>query len=304
MNFNPTLLILLVLTLVLVFACFTRQPMNAKIRRGAPGEFIKISNGVIHYQWHGPVKGQVIVMVHGLTTPSFVWRDQIPALTQAGYRILTFDHFGRGYSDRPTGKQDLAFFIKELDEIMNALKVCKGYHLVGYSMGGGIAAQFTSLRRDHIWKLVLIAPIGFLEERPNLLVRWPLIGDVVMSMFGGWKMRRDAKKAGMAEGIDAEIIALQQRETRYAGYFSAVLSSIRHTIYTDLRDAHRILKKNNVPSLALFGKKDDVIPLSNLTRLRNANGAAQIVTIEGAGHGLVTTHSKQINNAILRFLHH
>ena len=62
------------------------------------------------------------------------------------------------------------------------------------------------------------------------------------------------------------------------------------------------MKKNDVPSLALFGKKDNVIPLSNLTRLRNANGAAQIVTIAGAGHGLVTTHPKQINNAILRFL--
>lgn len=302
MSFNTPLFILLAAALILVIAWFTRQPMNAKVRRAAQGEFIAVAGGVIHYQWHGPVAGPVIVMVHGLTTPSFVWREQIPALTQAGYRVLTFDHFGRGYSDRPVARQDLAFFIRELDGVLDALQVRAGYHLLGYSMGGGIATHFASLQRDRIRKLVLIAPTGFLEGRPNWVARWPLIGDLAMFIFGGWSLRRGAKKAGQAEGVDAEMITLQKRETRYAGYGAAVLSSLRHTIYTDLRDAHRILKERAMPILALFGRDDDVIPISNAMHLREVNRAAQIIEIKRAGHGLVTTHPKQVNDAILQFL--
>lgn len=302
MSFSTPLVVLLALALVLVIAWFTRQPMTANVRRNAPGDFVEIAGGVIHYQWHGPVTGPVIVMVHGLTTPSFVWRDQVPALTQAGYRVLTFDHFGRGYSDRPMERQDMAFFIRELDGVLDGLNVRAGYDLLGYSMGGGIVTQFASLRRDRIRKLILIAPTGFLQGRPNWVARWPIAGDLAMFIFGGWSLRRGAKKAGLAEGVDAEMIALQRRETRYAGYGAAVLSSLRHAIYLDLREAHRILKEREMPILAIFGSADDVIPPDNAMRLREVNRAAQIVDIKGAGHGLVTTHPRQVNDAILAFL--
>ena len=303
MNFSPAWLILSTLALALIGACFTRQPMNAKIRARAPGAFIRVTDGLIHYQWHGPLEGPIIVLVHGLTTPSFIWRDQIPALVRAGYRVLTFDHFGRGYSDRPSKRQDLEFFISELDEIMKTLQVRKSYHLLGYSMGGGVVTKFTSLKRDQIRKLVLIAPIGFLEGQPNWMARWPLAGNLAMFVFGGWIMHRGAKKAALAEGVDSKMVALQLRETKYAGYFSAVLSSIRHTIYTDMRDAHLIFKERNVSILAIFGEEDSVIPQNTAKLLSEVNNTAQIVKIKGAGHGLVTTHSRQINEAILRFLH-
>ena len=129
--------------------------MSARVRRCAPGDFVNLPDGIIHYEWHGPVDGPVIVMVHGLTTPSFVWCEQIPALTRAGHRVLTFDHFGRGFSECPYARH------------LAALDVKAGYDLLGYSMGGGIATHFASLRRDSIRKLILVAPIGFLDGPPN-----------------------------------------------------------------------------------------------------------------------------------------
>jgi pimeloyl-ACP methyl ester carboxylesterase len=294
--------IFLYFALCLVIAWFLKRPMNARVRRGAPGEFLALPNGVIHYDWHGPVEGPVLVMVHGLTTPSFIWRDQIPALTQAGYRVLTFDHFGRGFSDRPMGQQDLDFFVQELDGVLETLDVRAGYDLLGYSMGGGIVTQYAALRRDRIRRLILVAPIGLLRNQPNWIARWPVIGDLAMFVLGGWSLRRGAVKAGKAEGVDLELIELQRRETRYAGYTAAVLSSVRHTIYADLREAHRILLDRDMPILALFGSADDVIPIENAMRLREVNRSAQIVEVKGAGHGLVSTHPKQVNDAILAFL--
>ncbi|WGI21978.1 alpha/beta hydrolase [Amylibacter sp. IMCC11727] len=123
-----------------------------------------------------------------------------------------------------------------------------------------------------------------------------------MFVFGGWSLRRGAIKAGKVENVDAEMIALQCRETRFAGYGAAVLSSARNVIYQDLTEAHRILKDRDVPILALFGTEDDVIPLPCAMRLREVNRTAQIIEVEGAGHALVTTHFKQVNAAILAFL--
>lgn len=296
------LTVFLGLALCLVIARLLKRPMSARVRRGAPGDFIQLRDGIIHYEWHGPVDGPVIVMVHGLTTPSFVWRDQIPALTRAGHRVLTFDHFGRGFSDRPNARHDMDYFVRELDGVLAALDVKAGYDLLGYSMGGGIVTHFASLRRDRIRKLILVAPIGFLDGPPNWIARWPVIGDVMMFVLGGWSLRRGAIKAGKAENVDPELIALQCRETRYAGYGAAVLSSVRNVIYADLREEHRILADREMPILALFGTDDDVIPIACSMRLREVNRSAQRVEVKGAGHSLVTTHAKQVNDAILAFL--
>ena len=216
MTYVTPFTVLLALALCLIVAWFLKRPMTMRARRGAGGQFVQLQNGIIHYAWHGPKNGPVLVMVHGLTTPSFVWRDQLPALTQAGYRVLTFDHFGRGFSDRPYAHYDMAFYMQEMDELLDALGVQAGYDLLGYSMGGGIAAQYGALRRDRIRKLILVAPIGFLKGRPNWITRWPVIGDLAMFVFGGWSLRRGAVKAGKAENVDSEMIELQCRETRFA----------------------------------------------------------------------------------------
>lgn len=74
-----------------------RPRMGPSARQSAPGEFAELSRGVTHYQWLGPEGGPLVVCVHGLTTPSFVWEGIAPRLAEAGYRVLTYDLYGRGY---------------------------------------------------------------------------------------------------------------------------------------------------------------------------------------------------------------
>jgi alpha-beta hydrolase superfamily lysophospholipase len=65
-----------------------RIPMDAQARADAPGEFASLSNGITHYQFHGPVDGPLVVCVHGLTTPSFVYEGLAKRLMERGYRVL------------------------------------------------------------------------------------------------------------------------------------------------------------------------------------------------------------------------
>jgi len=80
-----------------------RARMDDRARATAPGTFVDLPRGKTHYQWHGPEGGPVIVCIHGLTTPSFVFGPIAAHLAGRGYRVLTYDHYGRGYSYRPRG---------------------------------------------------------------------------------------------------------------------------------------------------------------------------------------------------------
>ncbi|EEB85586.1 alpha/beta fold hydrolase [Roseobacter sp. GAI101] len=80
--------------------------MNDVARGSAPGQFAELSRGVTHYEWVGPARGPVAVCVHGLTTPSFVWRSITKGLVLMGFRTLIYDLYGRairiGQADRRT----------------------------------------------------------------------------------------------------------------------------------------------------------------------------------------------------------
>ena len=65
------------------------------------GNWANLSSGNIYYQWHSPTveaNGEIIILVHGFSTPSFVWKGILEDLQSSGFKILAYDHFGRGFS--------------------------------------------------------------------------------------------------------------------------------------------------------------------------------------------------------------
>ena len=145
----------------------------------------------------GAEKGDLVVCIHGLTTPSFVFEGLASHYADIGKRVLVYDHYGRGYSDRPKAKQDKAFFINQLDELLNKLEIKRQkFDLVGYSMGGAIAAAYAAHNPNRLNKLVLIASAG---TGHNLgfsakVAKIPLFGWVLFSIFLGCNILSRRKK--------------------------------------------------------------------------------------------------------------
>ena len=165
-----------------------KSEMNAEVRAelASKAQAVQLEDGVISYGWQGPENGPVVVLVHGFSVPRFVFDLNVKALAGAGFRVLTYDHFGRGYSDRPDATYDADFYERELDGLLNALNVTDPIYLVGYSMGGGVAAVFAGRHPERIKKLALIAPIGFLPEPEGraAIGGIPVVGDVLMTLTG------------------------------------------------------------------------------------------------------------------------
>ena len=274
-----------------------RSPMNDVARGSAPGQFAELSRGVTHYEWVGPTRGPVAVCVHGLTTPSFVWRSITKGLVLMGFRTLVYDLYGRGYSDRPSGPQDRAFFLTQLEELLEREGVTKPITLLGYSMGGSIAACFAAANPDRIDRLVLLAPAGMgltHHKLTNFIAKTPVIGDWLMLALFPTMFRRGIKAEQAHSASVASVHKGQHAQLDYKRYVAAVLASRRGILRDVLRDEHRAIHASGIPVLAIWGGNDQVIPQSAIGSLAEWNRAVEHEVISGAGHGLPYTHANEV----------
>ena len=158
----PTAATLLVLAILLgaVFQAYDRErtELGPEERAGLPGQFIDLPEGAVHYELSGPVTGPLVVLVNGFSASYFLWDRNVDALTAAGFRVLRYDLYGRGFSDRPGGAYDLSRFTRQLDALLDVLRVEGAVDLVGISLGGQIAAAYTGAHPERVRRLVLLSP--------------------------------------------------------------------------------------------------------------------------------------------------
>lgn len=283
-----------------------RRPLTAEERaRLAPGNTVRLSDGDIHYILRGPEDGQVVVLAHGFGVPHFIFQQIATGLVAAGYRVVLFDHFGRGWSDRPRASYDIDFFDRELDELITALQLKEPIVLLGYSMGGVIAAEFAARHAGRLAALVLMAPAGlsiqpFLGKVFGELLHIPLVGDWL------WRLRGHALLLGdevFREGAEPDR-SLQGDDTvqmAYSGFYNALLQSWRNLPMRD-RDAAFRDAARSVPTLALFGNRDDTIPPESVDRLRAAAPTADVEIIEGGSHVMAYEMHDVVTARIVNFL--
>lgn len=295
--------VLLILGLIAV--PFTIEVMRKKVteadQKTAPGHLALLSQGNTHFEWFGPRRGPVAVCIHGLTTPSFVWRSIANGLVLMGFRVLTYDHYGRGFSDRPTGKQDVAFFLQQLNDLLQHERVEGPITVLGYSMGGAVAAHFTAANPSAVKQLILLAPAGMqlVVSKAALFARdTPIIGDWLFLMTYPRQLRQGIEAEANLKTSVENITALQQAETDKRGFFPAVLSSFRGLLHDTAEEPHRKIAAAGVPVLAVWGTQDDLIPLSARDALIEWNPNARHAMIDDAGHGLPYTHTDEVLEAI------
>lgn len=301
------LAILLIIAFVLALPFILekmRKPMSQAQRKSAPGEFAQLSQGLTHYQWIGPVRGPVAVLVHGLSTPSAVWKDVADGLGNSGYRVLVYDLYGRGFSDAPASKQTEEFFVTQLDELLADQGLSDDLTLVGYSMGGSIATAFAALEPHRMKRLILLATAG-VETNESDFSRFcrtkTVIGDWLHGLLAGSRMRA-AIAQDVAVANAPEVIASQKAELRRRGFLPAVLSSRRNMLEQIQEQQHRSISRDGIPVIAIWGDQDSVIPISALGTLTQWNRTAHHEVVKGAGHALPYSHGPEVMEVLRTML--
>ena len=278
------------------------RSLDAAARQAQGGTYVGLPGGVTHYELSGPEDGQVVVLVHGATIPMFALDAQVPALRDAGFRVLRYDHFGRGFSDRPEVDYDRALYQRQLEDLLAALDIEGPIHLVGASFGGAIAATFAAAHPERVAKLVLIAPVVDYAEGKALfgMARVPGLGELyarVSSVRG-----TVARANGFFEesGADPSYPKRFDEQTRFEGYEQALLSMARTDALTGYQLTYSALGKQ--PTLLIWGSADTEIPQTHIEHVREALPNVVYVEIEGAGHGVNVQRQDEVNRQLVTFL--
>ena len=134
--------------------------------------------------FHRAGKGEVVLLVHGITSYSFIWKEVFQALSN-NYDVIAVDLLGCGDSDKPLDvSYSLTSHAEILKEFVNVLDI-KRLHFVGHDLGGGIGQILAVNNPDLLYDLTLINPVGydFWPVQPISAMRTPIIRDLLMSTF-------------------------------------------------------------------------------------------------------------------------
>lgn len=279
------------------------ETLNDAARKQLGGAYMQLSAGITHYAFAGPESGKVVVLVHGGTVPMWGWAAQVEALTGAGYRVLTYDQFGRGYSDRPEVTYDRAFYLAQLQELVSALGLPEQFDLVGVSFGAATAVNYTATHPDRIRSLILFSPIvnGLAAPAPAVF-RVPVIGEFAARAVG-----IDMIAERFAKLVDGNPDAHRYNElfaeqTKYVGFQQSLLSMLRGDALGDYSDAYRAVGRANPKVLLVWGTADADVSRAMIDDARSLIPAMRFEPVEGAGHGLVLQQPDVVNKLMLEFL--
>lgn len=291
------LMVLLLSTYLL--AEWRLKPLDDRARQAAPGAFAELSEGKIHYRWDGPESGPVVILVHGFSTPNFIYEQNVEALVAAGFRTLRFDHFGRGWSDRPRTRYDVDFYDQALIELIEAVGVEPPFGLAGLSMGGPIVAEYTARRPEQVERLVLLVPAGLdtagADGAAAAVLLAPLIGDWVWRMVGQQILLGDPQYDEIDRAPENRLRGDVTEQMNYRGYLRALLSTLRHMPMSGREETFQRLAQTGVPVLAIYGDQDETVLISSADQLRALMPDADIRVIAGGEHGLNYQRHETVN---------
>jgi non-heme chloroperoxidase len=260
----------------------------------------------IYYEDHGT--GQPVVLIHGYPLSGRAWDKQVPALLEAGYRVITYDRRGFGKSSQPTAGYDYDTFAADLSTLLEHLDLHDAV-LAGHSMGTGEVTRYLGRYGSaRVAKGVLISPIPpFLpqtDDNPD---------GVPQGLFDGFTAAAKADTPAWMKGFldtfynsDTLRGTLISDQAWQASWNLAVTASATAAVAcistwaTDFRDD---LPDIDVPILVIHGDADQVLPLDKTAqRLPGLIKDIHLVVIEGGPHAITWTHADQVNTALLEFL--
>ena len=274
---------------------------SARAAAAAPGAYLTLGDGVTHYEVAGPADGRVAVLVHGFSVPSYIWDPTFAALREAGYRVIRYDLYGRGLSDRPDAAYDGAFYDRQLDELLAALKVTGAVDLFGLSFGGYVTAHYTSTHPQRVRTLTLVDPSN---TAPKLSWQFatPLLGPYLFQVGAVPTMAENQSGDFLHPERFPGWAERYRPQMRYHGFGRALYRSRLNLSHADFDGIYAAIARAGTPLQLIWGKQDPVIPVAQSARIRQAIPSLQYVEIDQSGHLPQMEQTASFNQHMLAFL--
>jgi pimeloyl-ACP methyl ester carboxylesterase len=269
------------------------------------------NSGDIELYYEDQGNGQPVVLIHGYPLSGASWERQTRELLAAGYRVITYDRRGFGGSSRVESGYDYDTFSSDLDALLTALDL-HDVILVGFSMGTGELARYVGkVGSERVAKLAFLASVEpFLiktDDNPDGLPK---------DIFDGIETAAKADRYAWYTDFFSNFYNLDENlgnrisQSAVDGSWNVAISSAPVAAYAvvpswieDFRADVEAVKASGIPTLIVHGTHDRILPIDFAgRRFHKALPEAEYVEIDGAPHGMLWTHSAEVNEALLRFV--
>jgi pimeloyl-ACP methyl ester carboxylesterase len=307
-SISETALGILSLNLTLIFlmvaSCSAQQEAPPPPERYSMKQ-VTVEGTTISYFEKG--NGNPIVLIHGIPTSSFLWRDMIEELSPHG-RVIALDLPGFGFSDPPhDGDYGISNYAHLLERFLEALSIEQAT-LVCHDLGGPITLTYALRHPDKYDRLIILDTFLHRDLPPwplsmRMAKIWP-IGEIFM-----WLGGKSIIRTGLEEGVIDKSRISDGVVKRY--YMSdgnpdklnrSMLGTLRIDYMEDLEFIEKNLKTIQKPTLILWGEKDIYLPISLGNRIHKDITGSQMERIPNCGHYIPEDQPELATKIIVAFL--
>lgn len=257
-------------------------------------------NGIsINYRIDGDESAtDTIVLINGLADDLESWGFQVPALTAAGFKVLSIDNRGIGLSERPAGPYSSRMLADDAKAVVDHVGFTD-FHLMGVSMGGMISQEYALAYPGDLKSLTLACTYGKADAFCQaMFAMWAdlataidvpfVMRDVMLWAFTGPFFSERPDDA--AEFADA----MSQLDMAVAPYHAQLAVIQTH-------DALDRVGTISVPTLVLAGEEDILIPVRLSKQLQQAIPGSEWATVPG-GHACLWETPDPFNQTFIEFI--
>jgi pimeloyl-ACP methyl ester carboxylesterase len=265
------------------------KEVAGKVKHADRSHFVAVDGVRVHYQEFGDPHGPVLLLIHGFTASTYVWKSVAPMLGDEGFRVIAVDLLGFGYSEKPAAfDYTINSQARFISRFMNRLGLGRAT-IVGSSYGGAVSLTLALDYPERVEKLVLSDAVINDEAKEHPVMKMaaiPGVGEVITPFFldsrAFMKVRmRNTLAPANHHLITEERISSILRPLSAADGHHSVLASGRNWSANRIeRDAHLVTQ----PTLIIWGDSDTVIRIENGYKLHKAILNSRFVILKDCGH--------------------
>ena len=257
-----------------------------------------ISNNIcLYYKTTGT--GYPIILISGCNGDhQSVWPDSVVGTLAKHFQVIQFDNRGVGQSDQPDIPYSIEMMADDTAGLMQALQIEKA-HLIGYSMGGQIAAIFAEKYPEKISKMIACVSYA------NINTHIRLFGETLLELYELNVAESIIEKIGLPWSFSNQFLEknyaslIQQQEPKPKSLVGFKRQFAAQCAFISEAECFKNIK---VPTLFIAGDEDMVCPPADVKKFADLIPGSKMMVFPEAGHLLSLEHPNKFAQVICDFL--
>jgi pimeloyl-ACP methyl ester carboxylesterase len=273
------------------------------------------TNGIrLHVVTAGPPQGKPVLLLHGFPEFWYGWRDQIPALVAAGYRVIVPDQRGYNLSDKPLGVQPYRTEKLVLDVIglLDHYRIEK-VNLAGHDWGAAVAWSVATSFPARVERLAIMnvphpsVMLATLRTSLHQMLKSWYIGFFQIPILPDWVLKVNdyaaARRLLVSSGKPTTFIPADLAEYKKAWAQPGALTSMINwyrAVFME-RSGTQTDNRVHVPVLVLWGKRDIALSAEMAQRSIALCDDGRLVFFENASHWVQHDEADEVNRLLINY---